>query len=329
MESGVPQHDHKLLYRLHHARSLNRHRPAPFRFVWESSRMEALLRKKYEEHGQLCLIFNNFSLPYFEPSQIKAWQRRYGVKLVLCFIDRLSSYFAAVARMYADNIKFDAVYSYYAKDARDAGMDYFDCYYSKQELPGSSVAGGSEAGGFVAGGSEAGGSAADIFTVGGSVTGGSGTGGNTTVYFWGSDTGRRATVEEIYRHLCSLGISSKMGICYARGDEPRLDGIVYDSPRDYAQILKDIASSDVLLDIIAGEGGVSLRYYEAVVYGKKLISNNPEIKNMRYYDPQSMLLIKKAQDIDPGFFKKNIGVKPYDGGFSPVCWVNELDARFS
>lgn len=294
MESGVPQHDHKLLYRLHHARSLNRHAPAPFRFVWESSRMEALLRKKYEEHGQLCLIFNNFSLPFFEPSQIKAWQRRYGVKLVLCFIDRLSSYFAAEARMYADNIKFDAVYSYYAKDARDAGMDYFDCYYSKQELPGGSAAGG-----------------------------------HATVYFWGSDTGRRATVEEIYRHLCSLGISSKMGICYARGDEPRLDGIVYDSPRDYAQILKDIASSDVLLDIIAGEGGVSLRYYEAVVYGKKLISNNPEIKNMRYYDPQSMLLIKKAQDIDPGFFKKDIGAKPYDGGFSPVCWVNELDARFS
>ena len=291
MESRLPQHDLKGLYKLHHARSLNRRRPAPFRYVWESSRMEALLRRTSEAHRDLCLIFNNFSLPYFEPSQIKAWQRRYGVKLVLCFIDRLSSYFAAEARMYADNIRFDAIYSYYKKDAQSAGYDYFDCYYSKQELPES--------------------------------------GEKAAAYFWGSDTGRRPMVEDIYKRLNELGISSRMGICYAQGEEPRLEGITYDKPKDYARIMKDIASADVLLDIIAGEGGVSLRYYEAVVYGRKLVSNNPEIKNMRYYDPESMLLIKKAQDIDPGFFEKDIAIKPYDGGFSPSCWVNELDARFS
>ena len=289
--SSLPRHGLDALYRLHHARSLNRRRPAPFRYIWENSRMEALVRKAAEKYGQLCLIFNNFSLPYFEPSQLKAWKRRYGVKLILCFIDRLSSYFAAEARMYAANVSFDAIYSYYRKDAENAGYEYFDCYYSKQQLPETDERFGA--------------------------------------YFWGSDTGRRALAEDIYKRLNELGISSRMGICYAQGDGPHLEGIEYDRPKDYASIMKDIAGADVLMDIIAGEGGVSLRYYEAVVYSKKLISNNPEIKKMRLYDPEQMLLIEKAQDIEKEFFDRKTDIKPYEGGFSPCGWLNELDAKFS
>ena len=289
MESSLPEHGLKGLYKLHHARSLNRRRPAPFRYVWESSRMEAIVRLAAKEHGELCLIFNNFSLPYFEPSQLKAWKKRYGVKLVLCFIDRLSSYFAAEALMYEKNVPFDAVYSYYRRDAKEAGFKYFDCYYSRQELPQADEHKG--------------------------------------VYFWGSDTGRRQMLESVYKRLTELNVSVKMGICYAQGGEPYIKGIEYDHDKKYDEMLRDIAGSDVLLDIIAGEGGVSLRYYEALAYGKKLISNNPEIKNMRLYDPQRMLLIEKAQDIDADFINKDIAITPYADELSPVRWIDELDAQ--
>ena len=83
----------------------------------------------------------------------------------------------------------------------------------------------------------------------------------------------------------------------------------------------------MLLDVITGEGGVSLRYYEALAYGKKLISNNPRIKDMRGYDPQSMLYIEKAQDIDIDIFRRDTGRKPYSGELSPVHWVDELDRQ--
>ncbi len=285
--SFLPHHDHVKLYKLHHARSLNRRRPAPFRFLWESSRMEAEVRKAFEKNKELCLIFNNFSLPYFEPSQLKAWKRRYKLRLVLCFIDRLSSYFAAEARMYEKNIPFDAVYSYYKKDADEAGYKYFDRYYSAMEMP----------------------EAKERFGV----------------YFWGSDTGRRKKIEDIYVRLCELGISSKLGICYAQGEWPRIPGIVYDTPRKYEEMLKDMAGADVLLDVIDGSGGVSLRYLEAVAYGKKLISNNPEIKNMRFYDPAAMLLINAPEDIDPEFIKNSPAPVPKPDAFSPKGWIDELD----
>ena len=288
--SFLPEHDHEKLYKLHHARSLNRRRPAPFRFLWESSRMEAEVRKAYEEHNKLCLIFNNFSLPYFEPSQLKAWKKRYKVKLVLCFIDRLSSYFAAEARMYEKNVPFDAVYSYYKKDAEEAGCKYFDRYYSAMDMP----------------------KAVDHYGV----------------YFWGSDTGRRKKIEDIYIRLDELGISSRIGICYAQGEWPRLPGIVYDTPRKYEEMLKDMAGADVLLDVIEGSGGVSLRYLEAVVYGKKLISNNPEIRNMRFYDPGSMLLIKDPEYIDPDFIISSPAPAPQPDAFSPKGWIDELDECF-
>lgn len=289
MVSDLPRHDHKTLYKLHHARSLNRKHPAPFRYVWESSRMEAIVRLEADKHKDLCIVFNNFSLPYFEPSQIRAWKRRYGVKLVLCFIDRLSSYFAAEALMYEKNIPFDRVYSYYRADAKSAGYKYFDCYYSKQELPVTDEKCG--------------------------------------VYFWGSDTGRRKMLESVYNRCTQLGVSVKMGICYAQGGEPYIDGIEYDRPKTYDEMLKDIAGAGVLLDVITGDGGVSLRYYEALAYGKKLISNNPRIKDMRGYDPQSMLYIEKAQDIDIDIFRRDTGRKPYSGELSPVHWVDELDRQ--
>ena len=63
MQSDLPQHTHKTLYKLHHARSLNRKHPAPFRYVWESSRMEAIVRLEADKHKDLCIVFNNFSLP--------------------------------------------------------------------------------------------------------------------------------------------------------------------------------------------------------------------------------------------------------------------------
>ena len=50
---------------------------------------------------------------------------------------------------------------------------------------------------------------------------------------------------------------------------------------------------------------------------------------MRFFDPEQMLLIEKAQDIEKDFFDRKIKIRPYEGGFSPCGWLNELDARFS
>ncbi|MBP5606769.1 MAG: hypothetical protein J6X66_00675, partial [Lachnospiraceae bacterium] len=103
----------------------------------------------------------------------------------------------------------------------------------------------------------------------------------------------------------------------------------YDKELTYEQILKRTLASKVILDVVRPDScGVSLRYYEAVVYGKKLISNNPEIRNMRFYDPGSMLLIKDPEDIDPDFIKSSPAPAPQPDAFSPKGWIDELDEGF-
>ena len=274
------------LYRLHHKRGLNRKKPAPFRGIWKEEGFETLVREEAALHPGLCLIFNNFSLPYFEPAWLLRWKREYGVKLVLCFIDRFSSWFAAEARMYMKNLPFDLLYSYYRKDAVNYGLRYFDCYYSKAQIDNE---------------------------------------GGEGVYFWGSDTGRREMLEAVWRRLEELGEDCTMGICYAQGESERLPGIVYDRPKEYKEILEDIGKAGILLDIIVGEGGVSLRYHEAVVYGKKLISNNPDIKQMRFYNPEQMLLIRSSEEISEEFLKKPFRAKPCEDAFSPRLWLDEIE----
>ena len=285
--SGLPHPEAlKGLYRLHHKRGLNRRRPAPLRGIWKSKEFEALVREEASLHPGLCLIFNNFSIPFFEPAWLKHWKRDYGVKLVLCFIDRMSSWFAAEARMYMRNVSFDLIYSYSRRDAENYGLRYFDNYFSKTEI--TTVRSGG-------------------------------------VYFWGSDTGRRTILEGIWKRLTGLGEKCSMGICYAQGDGPRLPGIVYDSPKEYEELLKDTAAADTLLDIIAGEGGVSLRYFEAIAYGKKLISNNPEVKHMRFYDPQQVLLIRSPEEISREFLQADYTPFPYTDEFSPRHWIDRIE----
>ncbi|MBR5421489.1 MAG: hypothetical protein IK115_10105 [Lachnospiraceae bacterium] len=289
MVSGLPRHS-SALWKLHHKRGLNRKRPAPFRSVWSDKAFEAMVREEASASTGLCLLFNNFSLRFFEPSQLKHWKKDYGVKLVLCFIDRAVSWFSAEALMLTEHVDFDRIYSYSRPDAESMGWEFFDCYYSKAEAEGE--------------------------------------GEESDLYFWGSDTGRRKMLEEIFLHVTGLGKKVRMGICYAQGDSPRLPGISYDEPREYEEILKDIAGAKVLLDIIDGKGGVSLRYHEAAAYGKKLISNNPEIKRMRLYDPCQMLYITSCSDIPASFFEEEAAIQPYSGEFSPLHWIDQLEKYF-
>ncbi|MCR5118771.1 MAG: hypothetical protein K6B44_04025 [Lachnospiraceae bacterium] len=281
LEPRLPVLPKDPLYRFVHARTFNKTGPAPFRGLWNklSATLEETVAKEAESDSPLWLVFNNFSVSFFEPGVLKKWKKKYNAKLCLYFLDRADSYYAAEAKLYTGCVDFDLILTYHRPDEKQYGFKYFDCYYSALDIKPAEK--------------------------------------QSDIFFWGSDGDRRGIVESIYRRVTGFGLSADFGICYPLG-EGRQEGITYDLELHYEQILERTLASKVILDVVRPDScGVSLRYFEAVVYGKKLITNNPLVREMRYFDPARMLVIEKPEDISREFMETPVSAQKYEGDFSP------------
>lgn len=95
------------------------------------------------------------------------------------------------------------------------------------------------------------------------------------------------------------------------------DGIIYNHPLSYAEVVELVQQHDVIVEIMNGnQAGNTLRLKEAVCYNKCLLTNNPFVKDSPYYHPDFMLIFKKVDDIDLSRFAKDVDYK-YNGEFSP------------
>lgn len=100
------------------------------------------------------------------------------------------------------------------------------------------------------------------------------------------------------------------------------------SRTSYADILTEISRSNCLLEILkTGYSNSTLRYYEAVCYNKKLLTNNKNVVNFPFYNPNYIKIFEKPEDIDCEWLKKQEPVSyGYDGRFSPISLLDEIVA---
>lgn len=84
--------------------------------------------------------------------------------------------------------------------------------------------------------------------------------------------------------------------------------------------------SNCILEVLAtGQSGATLRYYEAVCYNKKLLTNNKNIVNLPFYNPEWMHVFENTEDIDWGWVKERVPVDyHYDGRFSPIHLIDRI-----
>lgn len=85
-------------------------------------------------------------------------------------------------------------------------------------------------------------------------------------------------------------------------------------------------NSNCIVELLKkGQQGISLRTCEALLFNKKLITNNPNVKNIPGYDPRFIKIINSSSDIDLDFIQKKMEVDyHYDGYFSPRVIVEKL-----
>lgn len=99
----------------------------------------------------------------------------------------------------------------------------------------------------------------------------------------------------------------------------------------YEDVVSHVLSTNCILEVVGrGQKVQTARYYEAVCYNKKLLTNNPSVKELSFYDPRYMQYFESVEDIDFSWVKEKADIDyHYAGEFSPLHILDELDKRFA
>ncbi|MCR5376623.1 MAG: hypothetical protein K6E71_07745 [Lachnospiraceae bacterium] len=150
------------------------------------------------------------------------------------------------------------------------------------------------------------------------------------IYYVGYDKGgREQTILDVYKKIRREGGNARFDVV---SDKPvdAESGLEYLKRRiSYPEVVGRVKASNCILEVLQkNQLAQSLRYFEAIVYNKKLLTNNPHITELPYYDARYMRVFCSLDDIDVEWVKRREGIDyGYSGEFSPlglVTFIKEL-----
>ena len=140
--------------------------------------------------------------------------------------------------------------------------------------------------------------------------------------------GRLAALIEVYDYLSSKGISCRFYVVGVRpGERIERPGITYGN-----KFLSDedsfsyTSSSRCLLELgLPKTKALTSRVREAIVYDKKILTDNSKLLESDYYKEDMMQVYTCVNNIDTSFFKRKGKGYYYRGEFSPVSFLYRLE----
>lgn len=146
------------------------------------------------------------------------------------------------------------------------------------------------------------------------------------LYLATSNKGRLPYLLDIYNELIKNNVTSKYRITDVKKKEQKFGGIIYNHKISYDDVVCEMKKSGCILEfLVPGQAGATIRYYEAVCYNKKLLTNNKNVVNLPFYNPEYMHVFERVEDIDWDWVKERIPVDyHYDGRFSPRHLIDEI-----
>lgn len=266
---------------------LNKSRVAPFQQFWW--RFYTLSQYKFNKNDDYYIIFGNAVLSMTDDGFIRKLNSKPNVHLILYFSDPVDSQVAKLAKVRANRNEFKYIFTFDPNDAKKYKYILTRNIYSVSDIePDKSK--------------------------------------QSDICFIGENKGRHKMLEAIYDKCESNGIKCNFRMIRVKNAEKNKEGIIYNERISYLQTIAEAKASNCLLEILQkGQSGVTFRYYEAICYNKKLLTNNPEIVKLPYYDDRYMKYFESAEDIDYNWVKSCDKVDyNYQGDFSPINFINTI-----
>lgn len=274
------------LYRLHTSSRINRFIKLPFKHLWYPS----FFKDEFNNNKPYCFIFisRDYSLDYFRYLK----QSYNNCKIVLMHRDLLKVC-NRIAPGLAHNSYLDLEMTFDKSESEKYGMIHFDEFESKIDVPIS-----------------------DNYP-------------ESDIFFAGKCKDRLPLLLTIYKKLSEKGYKCKYYLTNVPKEERiALEGIEYaDEFMPYSEMLYHSVNSRCILEVNQSDAdGYTSRFLEAVMFNKKLLTNNVAIKNSKFYNPQYIQLFETAEDIDPSFINNSDIVDyHYNGEFSPIRLISKID----
>lgn len=156
----------------------------------------------------------------------------------------------------------------------------------------------------------------------------------TDVLFVGKAKDRLPEIIEAYEKLAGAGLKCKFYLVEVpEEDKVYRDQIEYGEYMPYLKVLQYVKKTKCILEILQKETeSETLRVFESIFFDKKLITNNKNIQNRGYYDPQKIFCYEKIEELDPAFVNSGTDIT-YDDKFreqfKPYNMLNFIDNYLS
>ncbi len=150
--------------------------------------------------------------------------------------------------------------------------------------------------------------------------------------FVGQAKNRYKELISIYEKAISLGLKCKFLIVGVNKKDRLYTGkIIYsnkfiDEKKYFEEFIKP---SKCLLELVLEQTfALTARVREAIMYDKKILSNNKSLANHLYYNQTMMKVYNTIDDIDETFFRVPKKAYNYQNDFSPLHFLNYLEKYF-
>lgn len=277
---------YNIIKRIHLSGKINKIFPLPFKDMWCSS----IKTIKWENNIEYYIIFEGTSIYPLSLKYLEKIKLKYNVHYILFMQDPWQHRCSKQARYYSARIKFDYIFTFDPADAQKYDFIFYDVPFSMFPI-------------------------SKTFDV------------KNDLFFVGTANNRLKQLLQIYES----GMTHQANVLYIINKVKKLaqkhsKTIVYNKRIPYSKVIEIDNISNCILEVIsANQSGASLRYYEAICYNKKLLTNNKNVVNLPFYNPDYIHVFEKPEDIDWEWVKKREPIDyHYDGRFSPKHLIDKI-----
>lgn len=275
--------------KVHLATMINQYIQLPFRGVWDNSL--ALSQIKFERETQYHIVFINTSIVKYRINYLRNIKNRYSnIRYYLYMVDSVNTYKGKSIKAYlSESSLFTCIYSFDPKDCEKYNFKLLLQPLTYFDLPKTNI--------------------------------------KSDIYFLGRPKGRLDLLVQLAEY-CTDKIHLDFKII-SNDEKEKAFLMERGWLSDYVQYkdnLNYLNESNVILELVQeNQTGNTLRYQEAIMYNKKLLTNNRNVINLPFYNPNYIHVFNDVCDIDLDWIKqREIVDYGYQHEFSAIMLIEDI-----
>lgn len=277
-----------ILHHIHFSFVLNKRFDLPFHSLWRN--MYSIKIQNLDNKKKYCIIFTDISACRVDCLYLKKLSSLPNVSLVMAHANLVKSKERLLEKRYK---YFSLLFATDKSDCDKYGFIHHTTYYS----------------------------GIDIDSVGVETN-------KSDAFFVGVAKGNRYNnMLTLYKYLNKHGLKADFYIAKYDGNK-REDGIHYNEWLSYREVLNRVRNTNCIVEIVGEEqNGLTLRSIEAIHYNKRLLTDNPAVKQLKYYSTGYMQFFDDIEKVDLSFITDNTPIDyHYTNEYSPLSLIDHINA---